>query len=136
MNIFYDFNTENKAVNISKVREIDIARKSGALYVTFDNGDSEVYSVHGDVEDAAIQFGRTIVQFIPCAAPTYNIYKDGEESYFHERVEFFALCADGEIRSLANADGHFELADEALNFIGFFGEDRLHEYPEKETISG
>ena len=133
MNIFYAFNT-TKAVNIGKVRGVDVAGKN-ILRVTYDNGDAEIISTHNTAEDAAEQFGKTILQIIPCAVPTYNVYDNHDGSYFHERADYLALCADGAVRSLSLSDGFMELAEEASNFEGFYGAERLHEYPINVTES-
>ena len=131
MDIFYNFNM-NKAVNISKIRAIETAGKN-ALRITFDNGDTETVNAHGDADTAAELFGQTILQLIPCTVPIYNVYDNHDGTFFHERVDYFALCADGVIRSLDNADGFFQFADDASNFKGFYGESRLDDYPQSKA---
>ena len=125
MNIFYFFDGE-KGVNISKVREIRMTRKN-EVKVTFDNADTKIFDTEVDASHAIESFNRTIVQLIPCTSPYFNVYEDGD-NYSHERIDYFALCADGEIRSLTGADMYFELADNVCNFVGFFNENMLAEF--------
>jgi hypothetical protein len=133
MNIFFKFN--GIRVNISKIKEISIARKD-AIRITFDDGSTDIFSTYGDAEDALQRFDKTILQLYPCVEPTYNIYQDGDETYFRERVHYLALCADGEIRSVAGTEGFIELADVVDNFVGCFNEKRLEDYPESDTEEG
>ena len=130
MSVFYDI--KGKSVNVSKIREIGIARKD-ALRIIFDDGDSEIYSVYGDAADEKERLGMVITQLIPCSASFYNIYDNEDGGYFRERVDFFALCADGAVRSLSNADGYFVIADVTSNFIGCFEESRLSYFPESPS---
>ena len=126
MNVFFDI--KDSAVNISKVKEIGIAGEK-ALKISFDDGTSEIYEVYGSAEKAAERFGKYIVKVIPCAAPYYNVYKNNDGSYHHERVYFLAMCADGVIRSFAEPYRFIDLADEAKNFIGYYIESDLGKYP-------
>lgn len=71
---------------------------------------------------------KKIIQLIPCAVPMYNIYKNDDGSYFHERVCCIALCADDIIRSIAGGE-YFDFAEDACNFVGCYGEESLAEYP-------
>ena len=132
MSVFYFFDPDT-GVNISSVREIDIARKN-AVSITFDNGDEQIYEVGKDASKEIECFGRTIVQVIPCAAPFYNVYRNTEGvGYIHERINYFALCVDGEIRSLSDAQTFFELADEMCNFVGIISEPMLGKYPKSKV---
>ena len=125
MNVFYFFDAD-KGVNISKVREIKAACED-KVRITFDNGDTKTFSTESDANYAVELFNKTIVQLIPCTAPYFNVYSD-DETYSVERFDYFALCADGEIRSLTGADMFFELSDNECNFVGFFSEDMLAQY--------
>jgi len=127
MNIFFDVN--GTSVNLSKIREIAVERMD-AIRVTFDDGDVEIYSVYGDAEDAIERLQRTIMQITPCAEAIYNVYKNNDNGYFHERVEYLALCADGVVRSLSQPAVYFDLAAEAANFVGCFEERALGDYPD------
>ena len=127
MNIF--FRIRNIRINAGKVRDISIARED-ALSITFDNGETEIFDTYGDAHYDIEKIEKTIVQLIPCTMPVYNVYKHTDGSYSHERVGYFALCADGEIRSLNKANMFFELADESSDFIGYFDEDQLGEFPQ------
>jgi hypothetical protein len=131
MDIFYDFNL-NKSINISKIRGIDIAGKK-SLRITFNDGDSEIVNTYGDAETATELFGKTILQLIPCTAPIYNVYDNHDGTFLRERVDYFALCVDGVIRSLDCVDGYFDFADGASNFKGFYIENMLDEYPESKS---
>ena len=132
MSIFIEF--KDTLVNIGKIKEISLARKD-ALRIAFDDGSTEVYSTYGDADRAAETLAKTVVQIIPCTAPLYNVYKDDGEKgvHFHERVQFLALCADGAVRSFADADMDLVLADEADNFRGIFTKDRLKDFPAAEA---
>jgi hypothetical protein len=130
MSVFLDI--KNTKVNISKIREINIARKD-AVRITFDDGSSNIYSTYGNAETDMKLLESIILQVIPCASPLYNIYKEDDGSYYRERVEYLVLCADGTIRSLTDMDGCFVVAEEAANFIGFFNEERLKDFPAGET---
>ena len=127
MDIFYNFDTE-KAINISKIREIKILG-SKALQTTFDNGDIKIYHTCGKVEETIEHFRKTIIQLIPCTSALYNVYSNEDGSYFHERVDYLALCVDGEIRTLSKSHRFFILAESESNFIGCFDEEILSEYP-------
>jgi hypothetical protein len=131
MSVFHFFSV-NKGVNIGNVREISIANNN-AVHITFNNGDTEIYNTRGDASGEIEDFGRKIVQLIPNAAPFYNVYEESGGGYIHERVDYFVLCADGIIRSLASAEMFFELADDLSNFKGFFSEDMLGEYPKSDA---
>jgi hypothetical protein len=124
--MFFDF--VYGSVNISKIREIDVARED-AVRITFNDGGAKIYGTFGDADRAIEQFNRTIQQLIPCTAPLYNVYDNGDGTYCTERVHFRALCADGRVRSLASPDRFFELADEASNFNGCYTEERLGGFP-------
>lgn len=133
MNIFFDLGS--KSINISKIREISITRKN-AIRITFDDGDTDVYSIRGSAEKTAERLGKTIVQLIPCTSHLYNVYDNRDGTYYRERVDCLALCADGYVRSLASPDIFFELAEEASNFVGCFTKERLDEYPNcEDTVS-
>jgi hypothetical protein len=132
MDIFYKLNSY--FVNIGKIRGISVAQKN-AVQIIFDNGDSEIFSTNLDANIDLKLFRNTILQVIPCTAPLYNIYENEDNTtYFRERVHFLGLCADGEIRSFTCADGFMELVDidMANNFIGFFSEENLEDFPENE----
>ena len=133
MNTFLD--VKNAIINVSKVREISIARKD-AVRITFDDESTGVYSTCGDAERALEQFGKSVVQVIPCTTHMYNIYKNNDGGYDHERVRFLALCVDGGVRSYASADLFMELAEEASNFVGCFCEERLIDFPESKENWG
>ena len=126
MNIFLDL--KNASVNVGKIKEIGIARKD-AVRITFDDESSDVYSTYGDAESFMERFDRTVLQIVPCTVPMYNVYKNDDGTYFHERVEYLALCADGSVRSYASADLYLELAAEASNFVGYFCEENLKNFP-------
>ena len=128
MSIF--FKIRNIRINTGKVRDIAIIRED-ALGITFDDGKTEIFDTYGDARLDIEKFEKTIVQLIPCTAPIYNVYKY-KDGFSHERVDFFALCADGEVRSLDKADMFFELAEESSNYIGYFDEDQLCEFPQTD----
>jgi len=132
MDIFFDIG--GKRVNIGKIREVSITRKN-ALRITFDDGDIDVYSTRGRAEKTAERLGKTILQLVPCTSHLYNVYDNRDGTYYRERVDFLALCADGYVRSLASPDIFFELAEEATNFVGCFTKERLNEYPICEDSS-
>ena len=125
MDVF--FGIDEAVVNISKVRKISTGWDT--VEITFDDGETETYRPKGGPDEAVDRIGRTILQVIPCKASFYNVYKDIEIGYFHERVDYLALCADGCVRSFVKPDSFFALADEAPNFVGCFGEDKLSDYP-------
>jgi hypothetical protein len=131
MDIFFNI-IGTKSINIGKIREIGIARKD-ALEITFDDGNTEIYSVYVNADKVIERFEKTIIQLILCTTPVYNVYSNRDGSYFHERVDYLALCADGTVRSLSRADICFELADEVSNFTGCFHEDRLYDYPKNNS---
>ena len=133
MNIFFKLN--GIRVNISKIKEISIARKD-AVRITFDDDSTDIFSTYGDAEDTIKRFEKTILQLFPCVEPTYNIYQDGVDSYFRERVHYLALCVDGEIRSVAGTDLFVELAEESGNYVGCVNEKLLDDYPESDTEEG
>ena len=130
MNVFLDI--EDSAVNLSKIRAIGIESEK-ALKITFDDGSTEVYEIYDSAEKAAERFGKMIVNVIPCTAPFYNVYKQNDGSYTHERVYYLAMCADGIIRSLADPKRYraMDLADLKHNFIGYVHENALDKYPTK-----
>ena len=132
MDMFFDIG--RKCVNISKIREICVARRD-ALRITFDDGDTEVYSTRGRAEKVVERLGKTILQLIPCTSRLYNVYDNRDGTYYRERVDYLALCADGYVRSLASPNIFFELAEEASNFVGCFTKERLDEYPACEDLS-
>jgi hypothetical protein len=126
MNMLFELG--DTVININKIKQIGIESKK-AVSVTFDDDTTEIYGTYGDAERAVEQLGKTILQLIPCITPMYNIYKNGDGTYFHDRVYYLALCADGCVRSLAAPDYFFELADEANNFVGVFTIEGLKDYP-------
>ena len=71
---------------------------------------------------------KRIVQLIPCTTPIFNVYKNDDGSYFHERVCCLALCADDIIRSISCCE-YFEFAEESRNYVGCFTDDCLTNYP-------
>ena len=71
---------------------------------------------------------KTIIQLVPCTAPMYNVFKNDDNGYFHERVCCLALCKDGLIRSIAGGE-YFDFADEESNFVGCYDEDSLIDFP-------
>jgi hypothetical protein len=64
--------------------------------------------------------------------PVYNVFKNEDGSYFHERVCCLALCKDGFIRSISVCE-FFDLAEESSNFVGSFNEESLTEYPTRKN---
>lgn len=129
--MFYDFKNDS-LVNIGKIKEVNVAKKD-SIRVIFDDDSVKIYNAHGDARNAVKRFGKTITQIVPCDAPLYNVFMNDDETYFYERVHFLALCADGVIRSIDGSDGFFELSDEANNYVGYFNEDRLGDYPESKN---
>jgi hypothetical protein len=132
MGLFFEL--RDVIVNVNKIKEVGIARKD-ALRITFDDDSTEVYGTYGDADSAAENLGKTIIQVIPCTAPMYNVYRNKDEKgiYHNERVYFLALCADGAVRSLSGDDLHMELAENATNFVGVYGKERLKDFPESEN---
>ena len=130
MNVFFD--VDDTAINLSKVKEIGIAGEK-ALKISFDDGTSQICEVYDSAEKAAERFKKFVVHIIPCAAPFYNVYKNNDGGYSHERVYFLAMCADGAVRSFAhpkyNCTMDMNLADENDSFIGYFNENELIKYP-------
>jgi hypothetical protein len=84
--------------------------------------------VRGDAEKAKARLEAAIVQLLPCTTPLYNVYSNNDGTFYQERVDYLALCADGEVRSLAKPDVVFMLAAEASNFEGCFEEHRLIDF--------
>ena len=129
MNIFYEFKG-GSLVNTAKIKEVSAAKKD-AVRVVFDDDSERIYNTNEDARAAIERFGKTIAQIIPCNEPLYNVFmNDDGGTYFYERVHFLALCIDGSIRSVDSSDGFFELSDEASNYVGYFNEYRLKDYPE------
>ena len=126
MNIFFDIGRHS--VNTGKIKVMEVARKY-AVRITFDDGDTDIFSTGYDAERVIESIGKTILQLIPCVTPVYNVYDNGDGTYFHEPVSYLALCSDGVIRSLATPDGFFELAETASNFRGCYEKHRLVEFP-------
>jgi hypothetical protein len=132
--MFYDLN--NKAtINVTKIREVRTL-SDNSMRIIFNNGDSVDYNTFGDANiKLRYMTEDMIVQVIPCHAAIYNVFSDtddeGNETYYKERVHFFALCNDGFIKSLSLADGYFDFAKEADNFKGFYGDDMPEEYKDK-----
>ena len=129
MSIFIELG--NKCINIDKIREIEIAQNN-IINITFDDSSVGAYNTYEDAENAVVELTRTIVQLVPCTSPLYNVYKNRTGGYFHEQVDYVALCADGMVRSLAKAEYSLTLAEEALHFVGCFDEDKLDDFPEDE----
>ena len=131
------FDLKDTTVNINKITEVKVSGNN-TLDITFGDGKARVYRANGDAHITARQMTNDfIVQVIPCHAPVFNVYEESNENgqriYFHERVNFFALCIDGTVRSLSNADGFYDFVDGAKNFVGFFDEDMLGGFPTQES---
>jgi len=129
MNVFYEF--KNTLVNISKIREVSL-ENGDAVRITFDDDSAGVYNTHGEADRAVEQLGKTAVQLVPCTVPMFNVYKEDNGAYLHERVPCLALCADGSIRSIAGGD-YIDFADDVSNFVGFFDENALKNFPETQN---
>ena len=132
MPIFFDIG--HKSVNISKIKEISLKRND-TLRITFDDGDTDVYSIRGCAEKTLERFGKTILQLIPCIPHLYNVYDSQDGTYYRECVNYLALCADGIVRSMASPDIFFELAEDTFNFVGCFTKEQLSEYPTCEDVN-
>lgn len=128
MNIFFE--VKNTLINISKIKDISLAEKH-SVRITFDDDSEGVYETREEAFYTLELLGKTAVQLIPCAAPMFNVFKNEDGSYFHERVSCLALCADGAVRSLTGAD-YIAFAEEEKNFVGFYDEGGLTHFP---TIS-
>ena len=126
MSIFHKI--RGTSVNVSKIKEIGVARKD-ALRIVFDDGTAEIYSVSGDAAREMELIRMIVTQLIPCPASVYNVYSNEDGSYFHERVYYLALCADGAARSLSLADGFFEIAEKYSNYVGCHEESKLCAFP-------
>ena len=60
-----------------------------------------------------------IVQLIPANGKYQVCYRDDSGKTWEYDVEYFAVCANGEVRPMECVDGYLDFSDTMGNYIGF-----------------
>jgi len=133
--MFYALN-DDTVVNLNKIRDIRTVGKN-SLRIIYDNDKVVLHTTNGDAGiELRYMTDDMITQVIPNTAAIFNVFGgsfiDGKEYFYHERVNFFALCINGTVNSLSNSGGYYELAKDINGFEGFYDEDMLGRYPKQE----
>ena len=73
-----------------------------------------------------------IIQLIAPSRQSWAAFENVESPYgifIHLPVEFFALCENGEVRSLSCREGNLSINEDVETFCGVFTDEQRQNYP-------